>query len=389
MSKKYPGGIIRGTPVVPTTSSAPGIWTVCQAQNYTRQGLWPRSPGAPTIGTATAGAGGSGSATVAFTTPSDLGAGSITYTAISTPGSLTGTSATSPITVSGLTIGTSYTFRVFGTTPGGTGPASAASNSITPTAVTGQQAFTTPGLFTWVAPSGVTSVSAVAVGGGTYVGGGALGYRNNITVVPGTSYSVRVGNDLANCSNVSQSFFINTSTVRGGSAIACVGQSTFTGDGGGRGGLSISNGGKGGAGGYSGNGGQGAPLGTGRIAGNPGAGGGGGGGARADGYNGIAGGGGGVGLFGEGASGAGGVIGANNFSAPGGGGGSGGVNGTAGGTYSYFCCGVLITAGTTGGLGFYGGSGGGGAGDSAATGAVRIIWPGTTRFFPSTNTGNL
>ena len=110
MSKKYPGGIIRGTPVVPTTSTAPGIWTVCQAQNYTRQGLWPRSPGAPTIGTATDAATG-GAVSVAFTAPSCTGSATITgYTAISTPGCITGTGASSPVTVSGLTNGTSYTF---------------------------------------------------------------------------------------------------------------------------------------------------------------------------------------------------------------------------------------------------------------------------------------
>lgn len=93
--------------------------------------VWPRSPGAPTIGTATAGA---SSATVTYTAPSDLGAGSITYTAISTPGSFTGTGA-SPITVSGLTNGTAYTFKVTAATPGGTGPVSAASNSVTPLAI--------------------------------------------------------------------------------------------------------------------------------------------------------------------------------------------------------------------------------------------------------------
>jgi hypothetical protein len=125
--KQFPGGIITKNPTAPTTSSAKGIWTLDQAQNYTKQGIWPRSPGAPTIGTATAGI---NSATVTYTAPSDLGTGSITYTATSTPGSFTGTGA-SPITVSGLTGGTSYTFAVTGTTPGGTGPASAASNSVT------------------------------------------------------------------------------------------------------------------------------------------------------------------------------------------------------------------------------------------------------------------
>jgi hypothetical protein len=46
---------------------------------------------------------------------------------------LTGTGA-SPITISGLTALTSYTFTVTASTPGGTSPASAASNSVTPTA---------------------------------------------------------------------------------------------------------------------------------------------------------------------------------------------------------------------------------------------------------------
>jgi hypothetical protein len=45
---------------------------------------------------------------------------------------LTGTGA-SPITVNGLTGLTSYTFTVTASTPGGSGPASAASNSVTPT----------------------------------------------------------------------------------------------------------------------------------------------------------------------------------------------------------------------------------------------------------------
>jgi hypothetical protein len=45
MSEKYPGGIVRGTPVVPSgpyeNSTAPGIWTLDQATNYIKQGIWP------------------------------------------------------------------------------------------------------------------------------------------------------------------------------------------------------------------------------------------------------------------------------------------------------------------------------------------------------------
>ena len=126
--KQFPGGIITKNPTAPTTASAKGIWTVDQVSNYVKQGIWPRIPGAPTIGTATASA---GSATVTYTAPSELGAGTVTYTATSSPGGVTGTGA-SPITVNGLTNGTAYTFTVTASTPGGTGPASAASNSVTP-----------------------------------------------------------------------------------------------------------------------------------------------------------------------------------------------------------------------------------------------------------------
>ena len=128
MSQKYIGGFITKNPTAPTTSAAKGIWTLDQAANYRKQGIWPATPSAPTIGTATAVT--STTATVTYTAPTNLGAGTVTYTATSSPSGLTGTGA-SPITVSGLTGSTSYTFTVTASTAGGTSPASAASNSIT------------------------------------------------------------------------------------------------------------------------------------------------------------------------------------------------------------------------------------------------------------------
>jgi len=44
MSKQYPGGFIIKNPTTPTTSSAPGMWTLEQAAYYTKQGIWPVPP---------------------------------------------------------------------------------------------------------------------------------------------------------------------------------------------------------------------------------------------------------------------------------------------------------------------------------------------------------
>lgn len=89
-------------------------------------------PLAPTIGTATAG---NASASVSFTPPTNTGRPSITgYTVTSSPGGFTATGAGSPINVTGLANGTAYTFTVTATNSEGTGPASAASNSVTPSA---------------------------------------------------------------------------------------------------------------------------------------------------------------------------------------------------------------------------------------------------------------
>jgi hypothetical protein len=87
-------------------------------------------PGAPTAVTAAAG---DGSATVSFSAPADIGDSPITgYTVTSSPGGLTASGASSPITVTGLTNGTAYTFTVVATNGAGNGPASAPSNSVVP-----------------------------------------------------------------------------------------------------------------------------------------------------------------------------------------------------------------------------------------------------------------
>jgi hypothetical protein len=147
-----------------------------------------------------------------------------------------------------------------------------------------QASFTVAGTHTWVAPGGVTSVSVVCIGAGgsgsssSYAGGGGgLGYKNNITVVPGTPYTVVVGaghtpgNLAGNGVTGGDSYFIDATTVKGGggqggglngSSNALGG--TYVGDGGGNGGTGgkrISGNGSGaggGAGGYAGNGGAGA-----------------------------------------------------------------------------------------------------------------------------------
>ncbi len=95
-------------------------------------------PDAPTIGTATAG---TESATVTYTAAATGGAVT-TFTATSSPGSITGTGA-SPITVSGLTGGTAYTFTVRGSNTTGTSPASAATSPVTPTVATSYESIAT------------------------------------------------------------------------------------------------------------------------------------------------------------------------------------------------------------------------------------------------------
>lgn len=289
-----------------------------------------------------------------------------------------------------------------------------------------QVAFTTPGTYSWVVPAGVLNVCVVCIGGGgggdfagygfpdyhngDGGGGGGLGWKNNIAVTPGQSYTVVVG--AGGTSNLAggDSYFISPTTVKGGGGMMGYlnrAGGTYVGDGGGNGGMGGTGGGwgsgasgGGGAGGYAGNGGAGAGFsGSGTLGPEPGAGsggGGGGGGATAGVSNGsyasAGAGGGGVGSFGQGTNGAPG----SNALITGGGGGSyvsPSSQGTQGGTGSPFQF-QAVLPGANGGN--YGGGGGGGgafqyqsaAGGTGGGGIVRIIW-GSGRAFPSTNTGDI
>ena len=136
------------------------------------------APGAPTIGTATRSA--SQSIQITFTGPANIGGSAITtYTATSNTGGFTGTSASSPVTVTGLTNGTAYTFTVTATNSFGTGPASSASNPATPYAVPGAPTIGTA-LATGFTTANVPFTAPVNNGGNTIISYTAVSSPGNV-----------------------------------------------------------------------------------------------------------------------------------------------------------------------------------------------------------------
>jgi len=287
----------------------------------------------------------------------------------------------------------------------------------TSSTITAEHLYNVSGTYTWTCPPLVTSISVVCVGGG------GSGFNQNATAYPATSGGDSIlslgGTTICSAGGGKASSNANTSQTGGAGGTVAVG----TGGAGGAGGAGVGTtyyGGGGGAGGYAGVGGTG---GTSNGSGGTGSGGGGGGGASVS-YTGFGSNyGGGVGIYGQGTSGTGGPYGTNpgtngtSYGRGGSGGNNGGFNGV-GGTY-------IAGGGNYGGGGSsyavtaQKGPGGGGGGALAYVnnytvtpgnnytvtvgasgiqynaagvgsiggggGAVRIIWPGNTRTFPSTN----
>jgi uncharacterized protein (TIGR02145 family) len=116
-----------------TNCGASGEMQIFNGTNWLALNLVPGSfakPSTPTNPVATAG---NLQASVAFTAPASNGGSAISsYTVTSSPGSFTKTGTTSPLIVTGLTNGTSYTFAVIATNVAGNSVASNASNAVTP-----------------------------------------------------------------------------------------------------------------------------------------------------------------------------------------------------------------------------------------------------------------
>jgi hypothetical protein len=200
-------------------------------------------PQAPTIGTAT-NLNESQKVSVSFTAPANNGGSSITsYTVTSSPGGLTASGASSPITVTGLTNGTAYTFTVKANNANGSSLASAASNSATPTSP--YPIYTEMTSSTTYTPSSFpATVDVYLIGGGGssgntastssgnrfcigWGGGGGGGYRATATgVTINSALTVTVGNAATGRGGTG-----GTTSVSGGYSLSASGGNGGTGGG--------------------------------------------------------------------------------------------------------------------------------------------------------------
>jgi hypothetical protein len=171
------GGTISGVAITASTASTNAILQITitdaattiarvRAVKNLSSPFVPVAPDAPTIGTATVSG---GVASITFTPPYDNGGSSIiSYIATSNTGNLTGTSSSSPISVSGLQAGTNYTFTISAINSVGRSNESSSSNTV-------------------LLPAVIVDYLVVGGGGpgGLPGGGGAGGLRSTITATGG------------------------------------------------------------------------------------------------------------------------------------------------------------------------------------------------------------
>ena len=185
-------------------------------------------PGAPTVGTGTKT--GSTTATLAFTAPSSNGGAAILgYIGTSTPGNIIATSTTSPITFTGLTPATHYTFKVAAINSVGTGPQSAASNIVNtdtappgaPTVGVAAKTGATTATLTFTAPT-VTNGQTITgyTVSSTPIGGSGAGATSPILITgltPATAYTFKI-RAITSSSEGEQSISSNIITTDFGSS---------------------------------------------------------------------------------------------------------------------------------------------------------------------------
>ncbi|MHB8796431.1 MAG: RCC1 domain-containing protein, partial [Candidatus Nanopelagicales bacterium] len=189
-----PGAVYTGT-----SATGPGRFIDIAAGTSYATSVFSRSsvPGAPTITGVSAG---NASATVFFNAPSDTGGSTIAAYTVTSSGGQTCSPAlpTLSCTVSGLTVGTSYSFTVTATNTVGTGPASSPSSPVTP--------FTTPG-----APTAVVAYAGI----------------NGLTPV-GSSLAVVSWAAPANVNGSAVTSYTVTSSPAGGTGCSSVTAPTLT-----------------------------------------------------------------------------------------------------------------------------------------------------------------
>ncbi len=193
-----------GSPPAPPVDNTPDAGPIGGQDGGADSGVPATAPSAPTSVTASAG---DAQATVSWQAPANTGGRPVTrYTVTVSPGDaqLTVDASNLSATVTGLSNGTAYTFRVFATNAVGRGPDSAVSNPVTPVTVPGAptQVSATRGntqaTVTWQVPPGnggspLTGYTVVASPGGAQVTVGASALSATLTgLTNGTAYTFQV-----------------------------------------------------------------------------------------------------------------------------------------------------------------------------------------------------